>query len=99
MAARVVAAALTLGVLAGVGGFLYWQQAAEKRAAAPPAREAPAADTSRSTVKPRFRCDGRTRCEQMTSCEEAMFFLQNCPRMELDQDKDGIPCEVQWCQR
>lgn len=49
---------------------------------------------------PLFRCDGRTQCEEMTSCEEAMFFLKSCPRTaDLDKDTDGIPCEVQWCQR
>jgi hypothetical protein len=44
-----------------------------------------------------FKCDGRTRCSQMTSCEEAMFFLENCPGVEMDGDHDGVPCESQWC--
>jgi hypothetical protein len=44
------------------------------------------------------RCDGRIYCSQMTSCEEAMFFLKNCPNVEMDGGKkDGIPCEKQWC--
>ncbi|HEV2708378.1 MAG TPA: excalibur calcium-binding domain-containing protein [Pyrinomonadaceae bacterium] len=46
-----------------------------------------------------FQCDGRTRCSQMTSCAEAMYFLKNCPGVEMDGDRDGIPCEQQWCNR
>ena len=45
------------------------------------------------------RCDGRTRCSQMTSCEEATWFLRNCPDTQMDGDRDGIPCEQQWCAR
>ncbi|WP_416192130.1 cold shock domain-containing protein [Neisseria sp. CCUG12390] len=47
-----------------------------------------------------YRCDGRKYCSQMTSCEEAEFFLENCGgavQMEMDGDRDGIPCERQWC--
>jgi cold shock CspA family protein len=44
-----------------------------------------------------FRCDGRTHCTQMTSCEEAKFFLRNCPGVQMDGNRDGIPCEKQWC--
>lgn len=44
-----------------------------------------------------YKCDGRTRCTQMTSCEEAKFFINNCPNTKMDGDKDGIPCEDQWC--
>ncbi len=47
----------------------------------------------------RFRCDGRTHCSQMTSCEEATFFLQHCPNTKMDGNRDGVPCEKQWCQR
>lgn len=43
------------------------------------------------------KCDGRTRCSQMTSCDEAKFFVQNCPGVAMDGDRDGIPCESQWC--
>ncbi len=45
-----------------------------------------------------YRCDGRTYCSQMKSCEEAKYFLQNCPDVKMDGDRDGIPCESQWCQ-
>ena len=51
----------------------------------------------KTTAVSEFRCDGRTRCTQMTSCVEATFFLHNCPGTEMDGDRDGIPCESQWC--
>lgn len=44
-----------------------------------------------------YRCDGRTHCSQMTSCAEATFFLQTCPDVRMDGDRDGVPCEQQWC--
>jgi cold shock CspA family protein len=47
--------------------------------------------------RPRYSCDGRTRCSQMKSCAEATFFLENCPVVEMDGDRDGVPCEKQWC--
>ena len=52
-------------------------------------------DAEGSTLK----CDGRTRCSQMHSCEEATFFLKNCPGVMMDQDRNGIPCENQWCMK
>ncbi len=44
-----------------------------------------------------YRCDGRTRCTQMSSCEEAKFFLANCPGAKMDGNRDGVPCQKQWC--
>ncbi len=44
-----------------------------------------------------FLCDGRTRCSQMRSCAEANYFLANCPGAQMDGDRNGIPCEAQWC--
>lgn len=44
-----------------------------------------------------YRCDGRTHCSQMRSCDEAKYFLSNCPGVKMDGDRDGIPCENQWC--
>jgi hypothetical protein len=44
------------------------------------------------------QCDGRTYCKQMTSCAEATFFLNNCPNTKrMDANKNGVPCEKQWC--
>ena len=48
-----------------------------------------------SAVK--FSCDGRTYCSQMTSCAEATYFLKNCPGTKMDGNRDGVPCEQQWC--
>jgi hypothetical protein len=33
----------------------------------------------------------------MRSCEEARFFLENCPGVQMDGNRDGVPCERQWC--
>ncbi len=44
-----------------------------------------------------YRCDGRTHCSQMRSCDEARYFLGHCPGVKMDGDRDGIPCEDQWC--
>jgi hypothetical protein len=41
----------------------------------------------------KFKCDGRIYCSQMTSCEEAKFFLENCPGVKMDGNRDGVPCE------
>jgi hypothetical protein len=52
---------------------------------------------SDSIVSSAFQCDGRKYCSQMTSCDEATFFLRNCPSVEMDGNRDGVPCEQQWC--
>lgn len=44
-----------------------------------------------------FSCQGKTYCSQMTSCEEARFYLKYCPNQATDGDRDGEPCEGQWC--
>jgi hypothetical protein len=44
-----------------------------------------------------FKCDSRKHCSQMTSCAEAKYFLANCPGVKMDGDRDGIPCEEQFC--
>ena len=51
------------------------------------------------TVTSGFSCDGRQYCSQMKSCAEAKYFLANCPGAKMDGDKNGIPCEKQWCNR
>jgi hypothetical protein len=33
----------------------------------------------------------------MGSCEEAKWFLQNCPGVKMDGNRDGVPCEKQHC--
>ena len=44
-----------------------------------------------------FHCAGKTHCSEMSSCEEALFYLKNCPGVKIDGDRDGVPCEGQWC--
>jgi endonuclease YncB( thermonuclease family) len=44
-----------------------------------------------------LRCDGRQYCSQMNSCAEATWFLKNCPGVKMDGNRDGVPCEQQWC--
>jgi Excalibur calcium-binding domain len=67
--------------------------AAPTEPAGTPEKIAPATRAATS----RYQCDGRTYCSQMTSCAEAKFFLANCPGVKMDGDRDGIPCEEQWC--
>ena len=69
-------------------------------------RRAAAAATAPEKVAPTppvvtngFSCDGRQYCSQMKSCAEAKYFLANCPGAKMDGDKNGIPCEKQWCNR
>jgi Excalibur calcium-binding domain len=54
---------------------------------------------STPTASGGFSCDGRKYCSQMKSCDEAKYFLANCPGVKMDGDKNGIPCEQQWCGR
>jgi endonuclease YncB( thermonuclease family) len=74
------------------------QDAAPASAAVPPAAPAAAPGELLAPVAAAtYRCDGRTRCTQMRSCAEATWFLKNCPGVQMDGDRDGIPCETQWC--
>ncbi|MCV2351554.1 excalibur calcium-binding domain-containing protein [Paucibacter sp. Y2R2-4] len=50
-----------------------------------------------AATAPGFACDKRKYCSQMRSCEEAKYFLAHCPGVSMDGDRDGIPCEEQWC--
>lgn len=69
--------------------------AARLPAAAVPVATASVAATSKLLAG--ARCDGRTHCSQMTSCAEATWFLKHCPGVKMDGDRDGVPCEQQWC--
>ena len=64
----------------------------------PVSKSSPAPEPTRTT-RESFKCDGRTYCSQMTSCAEAKLFLANCPESKMDGDKNGIPCEQQWCSK
>lgn len=43
-----------------------------------------------------FRCDQRIYCSDMRSLAEARYFLQHCPGVKMDGDRDGEPCESQF---
>lgn len=45
-----------------------------------------------------FACEpAKSSCSRMTSCAEALFHQERCGVIGLDGDRDGIPCEQQWC--
>jgi len=84
-----------------VVGALVWYFLGRSRSvptASEPSAPAGSADETLPIEPERsFSCDGRTHCSQMTSCEEATYFVRNCPGAKMDGDRDGIPCESQWC--
>ncbi len=44
------------------------------------------------------QCQNKIYCSQMKSCKEAKYYLKLCGKYaKMDGDKDGIPCEKQWC--
>ena len=101
---------VVVGVLVGALGMFAWQRVMQSAPAAEVAEETevahedekPAAGISlepEPVERPNFTCDGRQYCSQMTSCEEAIYFLENCPDVKMDGERDGIPCERQWCER
>ena len=49
-------------------------------------------------ANPKFQCDAsKSSCTHMTSCAEAFFHQERCGIAVMDGDRDGIPCEQQWC--
>lgn len=45
-----------------------------------------------------FACEpAKSSCARMTSCAEALFHQERCGVIGMDGDRDGIPCEQQWC--
>ncbi len=87
-----VGAILGIVAIAAVGGFVYSRlhDPALVVESSPRVLAVPAPPSAN-------RCDGRTRCSEMTSCAEARYFLQNCPGTKMDGNRDGEPCEQQWC--
>jgi len=86
-------------VIAGLAwyGYTKYQAAAHRSSlqSAPASRIAePVTEVERDSS---FKCDGRTHCSQMTSCAEATYFIEHCPNTRMDGNKDGVPCESQWC--
>ena len=91
---------LVIVVVLGWQGLQHFRAATSHRApsvesslSAVPAQVAPPASSAS------FKCDGRIYCSQMTSCEEATYFLRTCPGTKMDGNNDGVPCEIQWCNR
>jgi cold shock CspA family protein len=83
---------LVILLLAGIGIYA-WQHFSSSGAKAPPGVES----MPGAIEETKFQCQGKRYCSQMTSCEEATFYLKNCPGVKIDGDRDGIPCESQWC--
>ncbi|WP_373746233.1 cold shock domain-containing protein [Neisseria dentiae] len=95
---------------AGYYGLDYWQtyrasqtnnavvvdEVAEKMMAERRAWKEAVEATEKSKVPAAFKCDGREYCSQMKSYDEAKFFLNHCPNVKMDGDKNGIPCEEQF---
>lgn len=92
---------IVLAILAILGWQAYGRFQ-ERRLASMDADEPVAAGAvpflaDKSVDTSNFRCDGRIHCSQMTSCAEATWFLRNCPGTKMDGNRDGVPCEQQWC--
>jgi cold shock CspA family protein len=50
------------------------------------------------TRQPEFQCTPeKNSCSKMASCAEALFHQEQCNVPDIDGDRDGIPCEQQWC--
>ncbi len=92
---KVVAVLLILAIASAAG----FQQYRARELAATPLSSPARGNVLRSwdTSPSQFKCDGRAYCSQMTSCAEAKYFLKNCPGVEMDGDRNGVPCEKQWC--
>lgn len=86
-------ALVVLGLVA-VAAFSYYKLRQPEQL---PASSANPLSQPLAAPAPAFQCDGRQHCSQMTSCAEAEFFINNCPGTKMDGDRDGIPCESQWC--
>src|SRR5215218_2202619 len=93
MLGRVIVVAMLC--LAGWWGYQHYSKRVMATAETPAPVERKA--LLRSAPTSSFTCDGRKHCSQMTSCAEATYFLKNCPGTKMDGDRDGVPCEEQWC--
>jgi cold shock CspA family protein len=89
--------AIALLLILGVLGYRKFQDFRATDAAAASAPPATAIAKPSAPAAQSYRCDGRTHCSQMRSCADATQVLKHCPGTEMDGDRDGIPCETQWC--
>jgi predicted negative regulator of RcsB-dependent stress response len=92
---------LLLAALGWIGWTKYQEHAKADRAAERSERQStkapPAAAKAAAGSVNFLTCDSRNSCGQMTSCEEAKFFIQNCPGMSREGNREGTTCEQQWC--
>lgn len=88
--------AITLLLVVGLGAYGYSQYTKQASAVRSGTLGVVSPEASASP-KSTYSCDGRTMCSQMTSCAEARYFIRNCPNTQMDGDRDGEPCESQWC--
>ena len=91
---RFLSSIFSVIVVAGLGVY-GWQYYKSRIARVEPG--VPAGSSMQVGTTEKFRCEGKRYCSEMTSCQEATFYLNNCPGVEIDGDRDGIPCESQWC--
>ncbi|MEA3277555.1 MAG: cold shock domain-containing protein [Pseudomonadota bacterium] len=98
-ARSLLSASLTAVILCGIGvlGYTAYSNRWAMQAPGNAAEQSQASWTEQNQGRTAYRCDGRSHCSQMTSCAEAKFFLANCPGVQMDGDRDGVPCEWQWC--
>ena len=54
-------------------------------------------DETSESRQANFGCEGKRFCSEMKSCAEATYYLKHCPNTEMDGNRDGVPCESQWC--
>ena len=92
------AAVLSVIVIASIVGYVSFRLANDV-SSAPDDDSNAFVEEEEQEAQPSFHCDGRTMCSQMTSCREAIYFIQNCPGTKMDGDRDGVPCEDQFCRR
>jgi cold shock CspA family protein len=84
-------------LLAGGWGYRHYEQSNHRRQLVNEPAQPHQPVTEAAGPAQSFRCDGRTHCSQMTSCAEATWFVNNCPDTQMDGNRDGVPCEQQWC--
>jgi hypothetical protein len=100
-----MATALERGLHGKPGAIAPWEWRQAEGPCGTGAR-APGVPPARPVAAPRplaeaaaLRCDGRTYCSKARSCAEARCFLANGSGAKMDGNRDGVPCEMQWCGR
>lgn len=88
-----------LGFIVVAVGFRVYNASSTRALPLAPTPEIARVSSPQTPTAPvqHFRCDGRLHCSQMHSCAEATYFLEHCPGVEMDGDRDGVACEQQWC--